>query len=261
MAATIDIYQLWLNTMSLCNVQQGGQIRPVSDFQVWLNNVNVQMFHAKAGKFQLGQQVTDELLPFHVTAICPVTPVPGRNYGVAVIPSNYEYLIDVRIVRQMDESKCGSLEKYPIIDGTGNSVLYNDPDYAQMVQQFAGMGLVEKTVNVIDSQRWGGCLDHVTDGPTWDDPKATQDATGMKIAPKGVQAIVLDYFRTPKNAIFDYTISPQDIVIYNPAGSQQLEWTNVVANEFLVEMVKKYASTTGNNELYAQYNENKKQLS
>lgn len=260
MAQKIDIYDMWLNTMSLCNVQQNGQIRPVSDFQAWYNEVNVLLFHAKAGKFQLGQQVTDELSPFHTTVIVPVTKVQGRNYGVIPYPADYEYLVDLRVIRQKTEAVCGSLENLPIIDSGGKTIKYTDPDFAQMVQAYAGMGLVEETINVVDSQRFGSCLAHPIKGPTWDSPKASQDGSGMKIAPVGVQAVVLDYFRTPASAIFGYTISNQDIVIYDSLTSTQLEWTNVIKNEFLVELVKKYASAVGNTELYQQYDNNKKQL-
>jgi hypothetical protein len=255
----INIYDMWLNTMSLCNVQQNGQIRPASDFQGWYNDVSVELFHKKVAEYQLGQQVTDELNPFHKTVIVPVASVPGRNYGVAILPADYENLIDIRIIRQKSEYVCGSIEKLPIIDGKGKSVMYTDPDYAAMVQQYAGMGLVEKTVYVLDSQRWGSCLEHPDKGPSYDNPKATQDGTGFKIAPVGVQAIVLDYFSTPTNAVFAYTISAQDIVIYNAAGSTQLQWTNIIKNEFLNELVKKYAAAIGNMELYQQYDNNKKQ--
>lgn len=250
---------MWQSTMSLCNVQQGGQIRPVTDFLSWYNSVNVDKFREKVGGFQLGQQVTDELNPFHTTVIVPLVKVPGRNYSVAALPANYEYLADVRIIAQKSEYVCGSIDRLPIIDGKGVAVPYTDPDYAAMISQFANMGVIEKTINMVDAQRWGACLDHKDKGPTVNNPKATQDATGIKVAPVGVAGIVLDYFRTPRNATFAYTIS-NDIVIYDPANSQQLEWTNVIRNEFLVELVKKYASFVGDNALYAQYDNNKSQL-
>lgn len=259
MATTLDIYDMWQSTMSLCNVQQNGQIRPVTDFLSWYNSVNVEKFHEKAGKFQLGQQVTDELNPFHKTVIIPIQRVPGRNYGVAILPADYEYLTDVRVIAQKEEFVCGSLDKLPIIDGAGKSVQYADPDYAQMIQQFANMGVVENTINMVDAQRWGACLTHPDKGPTASEPKCTQDSTGIKVAPVGVAGIVLDYFRTPRNATFNYTIS-NDIVIYNQIGSVQLEWTNVIKNEFLVELVKKYAAYVGDNALYQQYDNNKAQL-
>lgn len=256
----LDVYDMWQTLMSLCNVQQNGQIRPTTDFINWYNAVNVEMFHAKCGAFQLGQQITDETNPFHKTIIVPCANVAGRNYVVAAYPADYEYLIDLRVIRQKDERACGSLEKFPIIDGNGKAKMYTDPDYAAMAQQYAAMGLVEEQLQVIDSQRFGSCLTHPTKGPTWDEPKATQDGTGIKIAPMGVQAVVLDYFATPVNATFAFTISAQDIVIYNAGGSTQLQWTNVVKNEFLNELGKKYASYIGDMQLYQQFNENKKQL-
>ncbi len=259
MAATLDIFDMWQNTMSLCNVQQGGQIRPVTDFQNWYNEVNVEMFHAKVAKYQLDQQLTDEINPFHKTVIINVTKVSGRNYGVMPLPADYENFIDLRVIQQKSEYACNSIDRFPIIDANGKGVPYTDPDYAQMIQQYAGMGVAEETVYVVDSQRFGSCLNHPTDGPTPTEPKATQDGTGMKIAPAGIQAVVLDYFTTPTSAVFAYTIGAGDIVQYNSLGSTQLQWTNVIKNEFLIRLVMKYASFVGDNALYQQY-ENKLKL-
>lgn len=255
----IDVYDIWQKLMSLCNVSQNGQIRPVTDFQGWYNSANSEMFHDKVAKFQLGQQVTDELSPFLTSAIVSVTMVTGRNYGVIAYPSNYENLADLRIMRQKDEAICGSIEKLPIIDTGGKTQRYTDPDYAELIQQYAGMGLVEETVNVVDTQNWGDCLKHQSKGPTYDNPKATQDASGIKIAPKGIQAVVLDYFHTPRKAIFAYTIA-NDIVIYNSGGSTQLEWTNIIENEFLFRLAMKYATAIGDSNLYQQFDNSLKQL-
>lgn len=251
---TLDVFDIWQKLMSLCNVQQGGQIRPQTDFQNWYNAVNTMLFHAKCSKFQLGQQVTDELSPFLTTKAVLVTA------GYVVLPADYAYLADVRIIRQKDENVCNSLQQLPIIDGTGKSRKFVDPDYAKMVQAYAGMNLVEKTVNVIDNQQWGDCLNHARKGPTWNNPKATQNEGGFKIAPVGIQAVVLDYFHTPRNAIFAYTVGSGDIVQYNSAGSTQLEWTSVIENEFLAELQKKYAAAVGDMGLYQQADNDKKML-
>ncbi len=258
--STLDIFDIWQKLMSLCNVQQNGQIRPQTDFQNWYNTVNTEMFKAKIAKFQLNQQITDELSPFHTTAIINTTPVSGRNYMVIPLPSDYQYLIDVRAVRQKDEAKCDDIGQFPIIDGKGVFHTTDDPDYAVMIQQYAGMGIMEKTVSIIEAAKWGGCLNHPTKSPSWTDPKATQDKDGIKIAPKGVTAAVLDYFHTPRSAVFAYTIVTGDIVQYNSAGSTQLEWTSVVENEFLVRLGMKYAASIGDNTLYAQFDNQLKLL-
>ncbi len=87
-----------------------------------------------------------------------------------------------------------------------------------------------------------------------------QDSAGFKVAPKGVQSVVLDYLHTPRKAVFGYTIGTGDIVVYNSSTSQQLEWTGVVENEFLNELGKKYASSIGDPQLYQQFENNKRQL-
>lgn len=256
----IDIFDIWQKLMSLCNVQQNGQIRPQTDFQNWYNAVNTEMFKAKVAKFQLGQQVTDELAPFHSTVIIMTSAVSGRNYMVAAYPGDYENLIDIRIIRQKSEAICDDLGQFPIIDGSGKSAMYTDPDYAVFAQVFAQMGIVEETTNVVEAAKWGGCLSHPTKGPTWNEPKATQDKDGIKIAPKGVTGIVMDYFHTPRKAVFAYTIGAGDIAVYNPGGSIQLEWTSVIENEFLIRLAMKYASAIGDSQMYAQYENNLKQL-
>ena len=249
----IDVFDIWQKLMSFCNVQQNGQIRPQTDFQNWYNACNTEMFKHKIAKFQLGQQVTDELAPFHSTVIISTSAVPGRNYVVAPYPGDYENLISVRIIRQKIEATCEELQPWPLIDGSGKAKMYTDPDYAQFSQQFANMGLIENEVYVVDADKWGGCLAHKTKGPSWQNPKATQDSAGIKIAPKGVQGIVLDYFHTPRSAVFAYTIGTGDIVVYNAAGSTQLEWTSVIENEFLLRLGMKYAGAIGDMQLYQQF--------
>jgi hypothetical protein len=212
------------------------------------------MFHAKAAKFQLGQQVTDELSPFLSSVICPVI------NGYVQLPADYEYIADLRIIRQRDESTCKPLGKLPIIDGNGESVKFTDPDYAKMIQQYASMGVVQKSVTIIDNQRWASCLEHPRKGPTFDNPKATQNENGFAIAPSMVQGVVMDYFHTPRNAVFAYTISAADIVIYSPGGSTQLEWTNVIQNEFLIRLGMKYAKFVGETTLYQQFENDLKNL-
>lgn len=256
----IDIFDIWQKLMSLCNVQQNGQIRPQTDFQNWYNSVNTEMFKAKVAKFQLNQVVTDELASFHSTVIIMTTNVAGRNYMVAAYPSDYEYMIDVRVIRQKAETDCADFGLYPIIDGKGKSTMYTDPDFAGMVQNFAGMGIMEEPTDVVEAAKWGGCLSHPTKGPTWLDPKATQDKEGIKIAPKGVTSIVLDYFHTPRSAVFAYTIGTGDIVVYNSAGSTQLEWTSVIENEILTRLGMKYAAAIGDTALYQQFEEELKIL-
>jgi hypothetical protein len=93
-------------------------------------------------------------------------------------------------------------------------------------------------------------MEHPTKGPTYNSPKATQSGSGFFIAPKGLTTVVLDYYRTPRQAIFGYTLGAGDIVIYDPSTSQQLEWSNNMQNLFMDELKKIYAIHVNDQSIY-----------
>ena len=256
----IDLFNLLQTLWSQCNVQQGGQIRPEQDFQNWVNAISEELFKKYVGEFQLNQQVTDQLKPFHYRVNVNVTPQPGYPYDLVVLPSNYEYLAGLRFLKQKDENTCGYLPGIPLIDCDGNCMSVTDPDYIAMIAKFAGQNLIESTINVIDTARWGSCLAHLRKGPTWDNPKATQYSGGFQIAPKGITSVVVDYFKAPTPAVFAYTYGADDIIVYNPGGSTQLEWSKVVINEFIIRLMKKYGAAVREDSFYQMANEDKKQL-
>lgn len=259
----IDVFDTWQKIMSEVNVQQGGQIRPQIDFQNWYNAINLEIFHEKAAKIQLGQQNSDELLlPFLKTVIIPVAIQSGMPWDLVSYPADYEYFSSMRVLRAKDVDTCmNNRDKSPeILLATGKSLRYTDPDYAAMLQKYAGNDMTEGIVYLADNQRWESVLSHVTKGPTYQKPKATQYSGGYKIAPKGIQAVILDYLRTPRSAVFAYTIGDGDIVQYNSGGSTQLEWSNVIQNEFLTRLKKKYGVYVQDGAIYQAGAAEKKEL-
>lgn len=247
---TIDLFDLWQSLLTLVNVSQNGQIPPTV-FQNWCNTENVAMFRDKFGNAELSQQVSDEIkAPFLVTATQVITIGAGATYGVAVYPSNYEYFSSAKIVRQKDDKKCQSRDPLPDIDADGKCVKYTDPDYAAMAVRFAADNLVTPEVQLIDNQRWDSCLTHKSKGPTYNAPKITQFQGGFKIAPAGVQLLILDYYKTPQPCFFSFTISADDILIYNAGSSVQLQWSNVLKEEFLSRLAKRYAMYIQSGEIF-----------
>lgn len=235
----INNYETWLQLCRLVNVQQNGQIPP-SVFNGWYNEVNKQLFRELCEQFQRDQILTDLLSPFMRTAFLQVIPQTGQNFGIMDAPSDYEYFITLTGLTQALEEECFSTKNLPIIDGTGKSAKYTDPDIAAMVREFASTKQIEGNIRLIDLQRWAACLSHSTKGATIQSPKALPIADGFKIAPKGVVSGLLYYFKTPVNSVFSYTISAQDIAIYDSAGSTQLEWSDQMQPWFLALLVKKY---------------------
>jgi hypothetical protein len=247
---TLDLFDVWQSLLTLANVSQNGQIPPTT-FANWMNAINVELFRDKFSDYELMQQCSDEVkLPFLVTASIVVTSAGGASYGVAPYPANYEYFSSAKVMRQRDEKAAKNNEPLPDIDGDGQCHKYTDPDYAALAIKYAGDHLITKTVNLVDNQRWEDCLDHDTKGPTYDNPKMTQFSGGFKIAPAGVQLLLIDYLKTPQPCVFAYTISSDDILIYNASGSTQLQWSNIMKEEFLSRLLKKYAILIGDENMF-----------
>lgn len=223
----------------MVNVQQNGQIPP-SVFNTWYNEVSDWYFRKLAEDFQLNQIISDFLSPFIVPVNVLITDQRGQNFGVAKYPVDYEFLLNITLLRQKEENTCFCNKDLPIIDGSGMSKKYTDPDLAQMTVNFAGAGVEETQVSLIDTQRWPACLNHYTKGPTWKQPKATQFQAGFKISPKGITSVVMTYLKTPVKSVFAYTVSSDDIAIYNSGGSTQLEWSEQVTPVFLAKLITKY---------------------
>lgn len=243
---TLDIFDIWQKLMSMANTQQQGFIRPDINFTNWYNSVSNELFTSLAMDFGKSYQLSDKLAPFLVTANVIVNPQPGLPYDLLTLPNNFEYFTSARVIRQRNEQRCMLSPEYPIVDGSGQFVQFVDPYFANVAQNYAANNIIEVDVKLVDNQRWGGYMQHVTKKPTWDSPKVTEIAsiTGnkmLKVAPKGIQSIVLDYLRTPRKAVFSYTIDSNDNIIYDSSGSVQLEWSNTLENEFLERLMKKYA--------------------
>lgn len=252
---TINIYQLWQLLMSEVNVQQNGQIRPASDFEGWLNKLSNDYFRQRVASGDLAQIYTDDLSPFKSTVNVAVQPLSGKPYDFIPFPENYEFFGNMKILRAKGEDGtcvCGYDEEYPLFQGPsgGKCEQVIDSDYAEMRQRYVGMNLTEVTIDKIDTQRWGSALSHPTKGPTYDSPKATQQSNGFYIAPKGLTSVILDCFKTPRKAVFAYTISADDIVIYDAANSVQLEWSNTLQAQFIADLKKIYAAHVGDTSLY-----------
>ena len=225
--------------MQRVNVQQNGQIPP-SVFNTWYNEVSDWYFRYLAEQFQLSQIISDFLSPFIVPTNVLITDQRGQNFGIGKYPADYEFLLNLTLLRQLEENTCFANQDLPIIDGNGESKKYTDPDFAQMKINFAGANIEEKQLTLVDVQRWPACLNHITKGPTWKDPKATQYQGGFKVAPKGITTIVMTYLKTPVKSVFAFTISTDDIAIYDASGSTQLEWSEQVMPIFLAKLVTNY---------------------
>lgn len=254
---TYDAYQALLSEV---NIQQRGQVRPVADFEKWYNKINDELFRERVAAAELSQQLDDDLSPFKKVINIIVTPLPGQPYGLVRYPADYEGFANASILTQrVNETRCDC--EYPIYKDDGECLKIVDPDYAAMQALYAGEQLIESVVTKIDTQRWNSCLQHSYKQPTLRSPKIVQDSTGFKLAPKGITSVVLTYYRTPRKARFGYTLSPEDIVIYDPATSVDLEWSSTLTGEFIARLSKIYGKHVGDGEIYQMSQNDLNQLS
>lgn len=235
----INNYKTWIALLQLVNVQQNGQIPP-SVFNTWYNEVNDWYFNFLANRYQLNQIITDYLDPFVKRVNVVGAPQPGQNFALFPKPADFEFFLNASVLRQSEERTCFFNKDLPVIMGNGKAKQYEDPDIAAMKVQFAGAGIEEKIINMVDTMRWPSCLNHVTKGPTWNDPKMTQYSSGYLVSPVTIPNIVLTYLKTPAASVFNYTISAQDIAQYVDAASTQLDWSEQVTPVFLAKLVTKY---------------------
>lgn len=256
-----NLFTIYQALLSEVNVQQAGQIRPVQDFIYWLNTVSMDMFRDYTASAEITQINADTLAPFRLQTNIQIQQSAGNRIGYIPNPADYEAFSSLRILRPKESNTCAMDKTLPIIDDKGKCLQVVDPDYAAMEQKFAGTNLVELNVNLVDNQRWANCLEHLTKGPTFEKPKATQTKGGFYIAPAGLSVVVLDYYKTPTKYVFAYTIDPTtDIIIYDAANSIQSEWSDGLQNEILTRLRKKYGVHVGDEKQYGFAENDKKQL-
>ncbi len=246
----INTYDVWQALISEVNIQQRGQVRPVSDFLRWYNKISEEMFREKVAAAELSQQLDDDLSPFKKSINVIVTPQAGQPSDLVRYPADYNGFADMRILRQKNTKMVACDCNLPTYEDDGKCLQIVDQDYAAMEARYLGMNLVEITVIKVDTQRWGAALNHATKGPTFESPKITQDKNGFRIAPKALTSVVLDYYTTPIPATFNYTISGEDIVIYDAATSVDLQWSNTLMGEFVARLKKIYATHVNAPEIY-----------
>lgn len=238
----IDVFDLYQAHLGNVNSQQGGHSRPHRNFQSWLCQINMELFREKFGSHEKSQRSHDELArPFLRTVNVVLETSSARQYDVARYPDDYAYFSSARVLLRDESATEGMCAPNTDFVSTGQLVRYEDPDMVNLRQRAAGDSYVERSVSMIDDQRWGNILTHKFLKPTLKKPAMTIHEGGFRVAPTGVGIVVLQYLRTPDDPVFAYTIGSDDMIIYNQAGSTQLEWPAQMRGEFLSRLSERYA--------------------
>lgn len=247
----IDIYQLWLAFLAFVNTQQGGWVKPQGNFQLWVNEISLELFREKIKSFETSQQISDDLAPFRKTVNVVLSGQQGKNYDLAPYPVDYAYYVAARVFLNTEKT-CGCLLEGKDIfsNKEGKCKSYEDPDYAAIREAHRGEDLCEESISKVTSQMWGDACKHAFKIPTPSKAILTQFDSGFKVMPSKLAIIVLDYLKNPRKAVFAYTLGTDDNIVYDAANSVQLEWPVSTQGEFLARLVKRYGMFVREESMY-----------
>lgn len=239
----IDTFKLYNSFCSWANTFQGGFYRPQTDFILAVNNISNQVWTEKTDEAENNQSVNDDLAVFLKSKNCIVEAI-NKVYGRVPYPNDYGAYSSARILlyegKTVGDKDCETCGSKPEAD---------EEERYQMVEKYLN-GLEEVDCSKVDNSKWAACLSHLTKGPTLNSPKMTQNKDGLIVAPRRVSVVVLDYYTTPVDATFKYTISPGNVqtgagdqLIYDPT-SVPLQWKESMINEFVIRLGERYGIFT-----------------
>jgi len=232
----LSLFTIWNSFQAYVNTFQGSWYRPNTDFQKAVNDISKMLWERWTSQAEKSQEIRDHLQPFLKSKNFIVKPQKA-TYGLLETPKAYGRFSAARIIvnktnecvpcKGIDDGKCNN--------GDFKTQEEITDDYFDNIEEIP--------IELIDNQRWGACLDHLTKKPTLKKPKITEYENGWKVAPRKISVIVLDYYVRPKEGTFKYTIADGDTntgagdyLIYDDNASQKLEWSETVLNEFVIEL-------------------------
>jgi hypothetical protein len=245
----IDLYDLYQSFKSYVNTYVGGWFRPQSDFAAACNDISYKLFVKWVGEAEKSQEAKDNLFPFLISK--NLTVKKSGAYGTFTVPivpgkefEAYSRFGTARII--IAGTQCVPCNE--VNDGLCSNVEFiSDPQLAE--NYYNTVRQVE--VKMIDDNKWGAVMSHLTKGPTLDAPKIRQINNMFEVAPRTVSVIVMDYYRLPQIGTFVYTITPGnvdtgagDVLVYNQKSSKPLEWDGSLRNEFLINLGERYGLFT-----------------
>lgn len=163
------------------------------------------------------QTVVDYLRPFMVTKTMEVT--KGNLYGYITLPSDYLHYESAKVLGY-ENGECG-------VAGTMN--------YSPLV--------------ILDGDKVAKKLGRKICPPTTEFPIGQVVNNTIRVYPKDVEIIELEYFRLAKNPAWGYTIVSGKPV-YNPSTSQDVEFNEELMNLVVSKMLMYLGINLREAELY-----------
>lgn len=253
----IDLFDLYQDFTSRVNTSQGGFFRPQTDYQNALNVVQMRLWNKLIDQSEKSQRGIDELRLF-LRSKNIIVKQQNSFYGIADIPEDYGRYASAKILISGNNCQpCQDIDNGSCMNG----IFETDEEKTEKYYET----LEEVRIEKIDNQRFSSVLTHLTKCPTLSKPKLTQINGGLRIAPRLISVVVLNYYVKPNDVKFAYTIAPGNIqtgsgdqIIYDKANSIQLGWPKTTINDF-VEMLKEWYIEFSRDSQLAQISNSQKQ--
>jgi len=214
---TINEARTFLNLLS--NKTQSGGFN-TTQFNLAAQRAQMEEFNAGIKKWQETQVVTEAIKSFlkNVTL--------ASNDGRLSLPTDYAYYSSLRT-------------RYIQRNSATNSISFD----------------IE--VPEIDNGKWGASLSSQVAPPTRRFPKCSFFSNYLEIRPTEIQFVEMDYFRVPKNPIWNFTIV-NNREVFNPIGSVSFEMDDLFHNDIVFRMAS-YLGINLSFPQFVQYAEAQKQ--
>lgn len=222
---TIDEIYRWVNFMA--NKLQSGAISP-DEFNDCLGALYLEPLKIKLGlpeeyqignanarqSYQVSQMITDDLRNFIVQKTI------NKTGGYFVLPTDYVAYSSLRYVQVIEPDEC---DEQPIV--------------------------IDNSIEIVTDGELSLRLPNTITPPTFDYPIGAYYQQGIKVFPKDIDQVQLTYVRLPKKPFRNYTITANDENIFNPIGSVDLEYPEIMHNDFAVIVAKYFGINLKDGEL------------
>lgn len=224
------------------NTAQSGFFRPDADFVPAIHAISLDIYNKLVGITPREQKIKDWLAPFLRMLNIAVLKKPAYDYILS--PDDYKNYAASRVIFEK-EKNCGQPE-CDLLNGAGQCIPFADveEDFFPATAEYE-----EWPVTLLDSSKWASMTKHKTNGPTAKRPFLKQQSDGFMVLPRDLGVIVLDYYISPVEPVFNYDsvgTAPDVFLQFKDAGSTHLQWPETLLPVFLYHLGKKYGLTIQN---------------
>lgn len=226
----INVNDLYQRVVYLVNDAQQGRIAPLKVNQL-INVAQNNYFDELVGQFNGTRQISHDLLPFQKTTPLSI-PASGEVSFPSGFPADYHIWTSLRIKfsialhnnKEVNAAKrCGA-------------VFYTEQTTANKKYH-----VYENEIKFIPPDKISGRRQSAMLTPNKYAPIFTMYSNLVRFAPANIGQVTLDYLKTPQQANWAYTIQ-NGIPVYNPTGSIDLEWDEVLLDNIAMRCRDAYLS-------------------